>query len=96
MTPDFTSSNPIKRSNFIKSMGLITTGLIALPNTILGQDDKPAAYQKDVVRQFVGAGHSNMEKVKALLEEFPNLIYSSWDWGGGDFETAIGAGGKTL
>jgi hypothetical protein len=28
-----------------------------------------------------------------LLEEYPNLIYSSYDWGGGDFETAIGAGG---
>ena len=45
------------------------------------------------MQSFVGAGHSNLDKVKELLEEFPNLIYSSHDWGGGDFETAIGAGG---
>ena len=40
-----------------------------------------------------GAGHSNLDKVKELLAEFPNLIYSSWDRGGGDFETSIEAGG---
>ncbi|HCX20651.1 MAG: hypothetical protein CMB80_11485 [Flammeovirgaceae bacterium] len=82
----------MKRSSFLKGAGLLTTGLIVAPNTILGQD-KPEAYQKDVVRQFVGASHSDLDKVKELISEFPNLIYSSWDWGGGDFETGIGAGG---
>ncbi len=83
----------MKRTDFIKGFGLATTALIVAPNTILGQDDKPKAYQKDIVQQFVGAAHSNLDKVKELLEDLPNLIYSSHDWGGGDFETAIGAGG---
>ena len=82
----------MKRIDFLRGMGLATTAFIA-PNTILGLEDKPAAYQKEIVQQFVGAGHSNLDKVKELLTEYPNLIYSSHDWGGGDFETAIGAGG---
>lgn len=82
----------MKRSSFVRGAGLLATSLMITPNIILGQD-KPAAYQKDVVRQFVGASHSDLEKVKGLLAEYPNLVYSSWDWGGGDFETGIGAGG---
>jgi hypothetical protein len=45
------------------------------------------------VKEFVGAGHNDLVKVKKLLEEFPGLLYATWDWGGGDFETALeGAG----
>ncbi len=83
----------MQRKDFITGFGLTTSALIIAPNTILGADDKPKAYQKDVVQQFVGAGHSNLERVKELLNDFPNLIYCSHDWGNGDFETAIGAGG---
>ncbi|MEQ8471765.1 MAG: hypothetical protein RIC35_11290 [Marinoscillum sp.] len=82
----------MNRSSFIRGAGLLSAGLIVAPNTILGQD-KPAAYQSEVVSKFVGASHSDLAKVKELLAEYPNLIYSSWDWGGGDFETGIGAGG---
>ena len=28
-----------------------------------------------------------------MLEEYPLLLNASWDWGGGDFETALGAAG---
>jgi len=34
-----------------------------------------------------------MEAVKKLLEETPGLLNASWDWGGGDFETAMGGAG---
>lgn len=82
----------MNRQIFLKSVGLAIPALMVTPNTILGSE-KPEAYQKEVVSSFVGAGHSNLDRVKELLTEFPNLIYSSWDWGGGDFETAIGAAG---
>lgn len=85
----------MNRKSFLQSAGLATTAILVMPNTILGQDDKPASYQKDVVQQFVGAAHGNLDKVKTLLKEFPNLIYSSNDWGNGDFETGIGACGHT-
>jgi hypothetical protein len=53
-----------------------------------------------LVSSFVGASHSNLNKVKGLAEECPNLIYSSTDWVGGDFEcvmeTAGHVGGKEI
>ena len=57
------------------------------------QTEKPAPLQGDVVKDFVIAGHGNLQKVKDMLTQTPGLLNSSWDWGGGDFETALeGAG----
>jgi hypothetical protein len=41
----------------------------------------------------VGNAHGNLERVKELLAQQPMLINACWDWGGGDFETALGAAG---
>lgn len=43
-----------------------------------------------LVKEFVGAGHANIPRVKELLAVQPALINASWDWGAGDFETALG------
>jgi len=42
------------------------------------------------VKEFVIAGHANLDKVKEMLAAQPALINATWDWGGGDFETALG------
>ena len=42
------------------------------------------------VKQFVIAGHGNLPQVKEMLAAEPSLINGAWDWGGGDFETALG------
>ena len=42
------------------------------------------------MKQFVGAGHGQLDKVKEMLAAQPALINATWDWGGGDFETALG------
>src|SRR4051794_36428666 len=53
--------------------------------------DDPLAPEK--VKEFVIAGHSDLAKTKSLLVETPSLLYATWDWGDGDFETALeGAG----
>jgi len=50
-------------------------------------------YKTEMVKEFVGAGHGNLDKVKSMLSEYPNLLYARYDWGNGDFEEAIeGAG----
>ena len=41
------------------------------------------------VQAFVQAAHSDLAKVKAMLAEAPNLINAAWDWGNGDWETAL-------
>ena len=53
-------------------------------------DSKPALDSK-LVEEFVGVSHGNFERVKELLTQEPALINATWDWGGGDFETALGA-----
>jgi hypothetical protein len=44
-----------------------------------------------LVREFVGASHGNVARVKELLQGRPALAKSAWDWGYGDWETALGA-----
>lgn len=52
--------------------------------------DKGPPIPYDLVRAFVGAGHADLAAVRQMLEERPNLINATWDWGGGDYETALG------
>ncbi|HUS01596.1 MAG TPA: hypothetical protein VMY77_07710 [Chitinophagaceae bacterium] len=50
-------------------------------------------YKLETVKEFVIAGHGKLDVVKQMLQEYPNLLYSRYDWGNGDFEEAIeGAG----
>ena len=44
-----------------------------------------------VVGEFVGRAHMDLGRVSELLAEYPTLIHASFDWGNGDFETALGA-----
>jgi hypothetical protein len=53
------------------------------------------AQQPDRVKEMVGVSHGNKERVRALLEESPALAKATWDWGFGDWETALGAASHT-
>ena len=53
--------------------------------------EKKPAIESSLVQDFVGNAHGNLDRVKELLVLEPALINSGWDWGGGDFETALGA-----
>ena len=55
--------------------------------------DKKPALEAKLVEEFVGMAHGNLERVKELLTQEPALVNATWDWGGGDFETALGAAG---
>jgi hypothetical protein len=54
---------------------------------------KPSALGLDMVKEFVIAAHGNMEKTESMLKSEPGLVNATWDWGGGDFEQAIGGAG---
>ena len=45
----------------------------------------------ETVEEFVGKAHGDAERVKEMLEAEPALVNATWDWGGGDWETALGA-----
>lgn len=57
--------------------------------------DKGPRLNLDLVRDFVGAAHRDLEKVTVLLAQQPALLNAAWDWGGGDWETALGAAAHT-
>ena len=52
--------------------------------------DRGPRLDADLVREFVVAGHANLAKTRELLERQPALVNATWDWGGGDWETALG------
>jgi hypothetical protein len=53
--------------------------------------ESPKALDPEVVQSFVGSSHGDLERVRQLLDEHPTLVNASWDWGGGDWETGLGA-----
>jgi hypothetical protein len=50
-----------------------------------------ARLNSELVKQFVSVAHADWEQVMHLLEQEPALVNAAWDWGGGDWETALGA-----
>lgn len=53
--------------------------------------EKKPSLEITLVQDFVGKSHADLEGVKELLEREPALINGAWDWGGGDWETGLGA-----
>ena len=67
--------------------------IVAVTPLLGFSQEKPAPLAPDLVKEFVIAGHGNLPKVKELLTQQPALLNAAWDWGGGDFESALeGAG----
>jgi hypothetical protein len=51
----------------------------------------PPALDAALVESFVSRAHGDFDGVQALLAEEPALVNAAWDWGGGDWETGLGA-----
>lgn len=89
----------ITRKDFISRFTLGGTALfIALKSRAYAQQQPPTPaprnpLDRELVKEFVIKGHSDLPAVKQLLEKEPGLLNACWDWGAGDFETALeGAG----
>jgi hypothetical protein len=94
-----------ERRRFIKSsaFGLISitgfgfaSGQNVSPTTFYAANSEPLFYRypsmnDSMVSGIVGASHGNFDKVKELVNSRPELAGASWDWGFGDWETALGA-----
>jgi hypothetical protein len=53
--------------------------------------DKPPQLDPALVNTFVSNAHGDLAEVERLLALEPALVGAAWDWGGGDFETGLGA-----
>ena len=86
------------RKRFLQTLGLAVAGAV-LPARVSDAQPSPAPasapgrgapIEPDLIRRFVTAGHAQLNVVEEMLAAQPALINGVWDWGGGDFETALG------
>lgn len=49
----------------------------------------------ELAREVVAASHGNEARVRELVTAHPALARATWDWGFGDWETALGAASHT-
>lgn len=80
----------MNRKTFIKnSLGGIALAGLAPTFSFAQTLQKSEPLDIKLVKEFVVAGHKNLPLVKEMLNEHPNLLYSSYDWGNSDYEEAI-------
>ncbi len=96
------NNNQTNRRRFIRSSAFGLIGISAFGNaTVLAAGKTPLnddeifyrypCLNDELVSGIVGAAHTNFDKVKELVSQRPELATASWDWGFGDWETALGA-----
>ncbi len=49
------------------------------------------SHAPELVREVVTVAHFDLARLKKLLDSRPSLSRAAWDWGFGDWETALGA-----
>src|SRR5215218_3430026 len=84
----------MNRKSFLLQSATTGAAVLIHPFQSLAQTKQEVEpYKAEVVKEFVIAGHGKIERVKEMLEQYPNLLYCRYDWGNGDFEEALeGAG----
>jgi hypothetical protein len=60
-------------------------------NPLINESTRYPAIAEDIVAEVVGVSHFNLDRLRELVNKRPELARASWDWGFGDWETAIGA-----
>ena len=94
-----------KRRRFIKTSAFGLVGITSFgfangknifrANEITNHNDaifyRYPSMNDEMVSGIVGASHGNFDKVKQLVMARPELAGAAWDWGFGDWETALGA-----
>jgi len=93
----------LTRGEFLRSV-VLKTGAVAIGGLVwtnraaaqMGgsknkKKDKGPRLPLEQVEEFVRVAHFDLDRIASLLEEQPKLINAAWDWGGGDWETALGA-----
>lgn len=99
------NNNSFERRRFIKNSALGLFGITAfgyasandtLHKSIYRNYGDPVsprypAISDELASGIVGASHGNFDRVKELVNRRPELAGAAWDWGFGDYETALGA-----
>ena len=84
----------INRAEFLQKSLISTAGLL-LPPSLMAQtkQEKPPPLKIEIVKEYVTVAHGQIDRLKEMLENDKQLLHVSYDWGGGDYESAIEAAG---
>ena len=84
----------INRADFLQRSLIGTAGLF-VPASPMAQikQEKPPPLKIEIVKEYVTVAHGQMDRLKEMLENDKQLLHVSYDWGGGDYESAIEAAG---
>lgn len=80
----------MERKHFIRTAGAMGLILTAGAGMCFKRQEEDQL-SRQMVQEFVGASHRDMDKVKDMLEAYPTLLNAAHDWKHGDFETGLGA-----
>ncbi|MEO7001618.1 MAG: ankyrin repeat domain-containing protein [Ktedonobacterales bacterium] len=58
-------------------------------------EKRSEALEPTLVQAIVANAHGDLAKVTELLNQESKLVNAAWDWGGGDWETPLGAAAHT-
>jgi len=92
----------LTRRDFVGLVSIAGLGTFAVPAGAAEAPDAPTAplpsvpdtfpsQSPELAREMVGVSHANLARVNELLKLHPTLANASWDWGFGDWESALGA-----
>lgn len=83
----------LSRRTFIAAgtVGVVGLGARASSEPIAARNVSFPSTDPDDAQSFVGASHGAIDRVRDMLAQNRGLAKSAWDWGFGDYETAIGA-----
>ena len=90
----------VSRRGFLSGTAVSAVGAgftLALSPQMFSQTPTPAPAKSrldlGLVEAYVRAGHVDLDRTRELLAQEPGLINAAWDWGIGDWETALGGAG---
>ena len=102
-TSPFGVGAELGRKRFLQTLGLAAAGALFATRAADAQTtpapapaaantapDRGPQIAPELIKRFVTAGHAQLNVVQEMLGEQPALVNAVWDWGGGDFETALG------
>jgi len=75
-------------------LGLVPAAILLPSVAIRAQAAVPGSFPHQevaLVSEMVSVSHGNIARVKELISTRPALARAAWDWGYGDWETALGA-----
>jgi hypothetical protein len=97
MSNDFDRRDLLKVASAAIPMGALKFGLRIPSLDLSGENlhlpiaDSFPGQPAELVREMVTVSHFDLKRVMELVESRPSLAKACWDWGFGDWESAIGA-----